>query len=198
MLTTIAPTDEELLEKYVYGKQDDALVMLLSRYEVALFGYCLRLMKGDKTAAKDLYQDSIYKFIEHLQKGRPIDQVNAFFFKIAGGLAVDHFRKLEHAKQYAADLKQELDAKQKLFSDYTVPFADGQLEIDERAWLKEGVEKLSGLQAIASRQFFLEGATYQEIVTDTGQPLSRVKSALQHGKRKLKAWLIRQYRKELR
>ncbi|PHI19040.1 hypothetical protein CEQ90_14795 [Lewinellaceae bacterium SD302] len=192
--SSISPTDADLLRAFAEDGREDHLLLLLSRYETALYGYSLKLMRGNEEAARDLYQETVYRLLIKIRSEPQPGSINALLFLIANGLAVDYFRRSKQESAYASELSRELKLKHGYFASQNKPIP----EPDDRDWLKRGLQTLDGLQAEASRQFFLEGASYREIVADTGEPLSRVKSALQHGKRKLRTWLLRQYRKENR
>lgn len=189
-------SDQELADAYVLNGDMTALKNLLGRYEVPLFGYCRKLMNYHEAATKDLFQDVLLLTIEQLQQGKKIAHFNAYFFQLANFKAADYFRKLRYEQAHLTELQQKREAGLQRFDADRAFNLLSYEKTDERALLKRGIDELDGLQALASQQFWLEGASYREIAERTGKPLSNVKSALQQGKIKLKAWLLRHYNKE--
>ena len=60
-----------------------------------IFRFCFFKTK-DRELAKDLMQESFLKTWGYMKDGRPIENIRAFLYRIAGNLVIDWYRKRQH------------------------------------------------------------------------------------------------------
>jgi RNA polymerase sigma-70 factor (ECF subfamily) len=86
-------SEQELIQLYLRG-QEDALAVLINRYESKVFTY-IKMMVQDQALAEDLFQDTFIKVILTL-KGGTYNEEGKFLpwvMRIAHNLTIDHFRR---------------------------------------------------------------------------------------------------------
>ncbi|MFN4122687.1 MAG: RNA polymerase sigma factor [Flavobacteriales bacterium] len=86
-------SEQELIQLYLRG-HEDALAVLINRYESKVFTY-IKMMVQDQALAEDLFQDTFIKVILTL-KGGTYNEEGKFLpwvMRIAHNLTIDHFRR---------------------------------------------------------------------------------------------------------
>ncbi len=76
------------------------------RYADAIFRHCYFRL-GNRERARELMQDTFCKAWEHLAKGKDIEHVQAFLYRIAGNLVIDEIRRLKRRPETSLDELQE-------------------------------------------------------------------------------------------
>lgn len=86
-------TDEQLVSFYIAGCEE-ALEILVGRYQQKIFSYILTIVH-DKDLAEDLFQDTFIKVIHTLRAGnyREEGKFNQWIMRITRNLIIDYFRK---------------------------------------------------------------------------------------------------------
>ncbi len=86
-------SDEQLVSFYLAGGED-ALELLIARYQHKIFSYILTIVH-DKDLAEDLFQDTFIKVIHTLRAGnyREEGKFNQWIMRITRNLIIDYFRK---------------------------------------------------------------------------------------------------------
>ncbi len=85
--------EQELLTKA--GQFDTrALTEIYDLYSPRLYRYAMRLL-GDDCAAEDCVSETFSRFLKALQAGKgPRDYLQAYLFRAAHNLVVDHYRRM--------------------------------------------------------------------------------------------------------
>ncbi|MBP7806602.1 sigma-70 family RNA polymerase sigma factor [Candidatus Gracilibacteria bacterium] len=65
------------------------------KYADMLYRLCLFRLHGDEMAATDLVQESFYRAGVELEKGKKIENLKSFIFRIATNLIIDGSRKIQ-------------------------------------------------------------------------------------------------------
>ena len=94
-------SEQELLTQA--GQFDSrALAEIYDLYSPRLYRYAMRLL-GDDCAAEDCVSETFSRFLKALQAGKgPRDYLQAYLFRTAHNLVVDHYRR--HADHYQRNL----------------------------------------------------------------------------------------------
>ena len=85
--------DEQLVSLYIAG-EEEALEILIGRYQQKIFSYILTIVH-DKDLAEDLFQDTFIKVIHTLRAGsyKEEGKFNQWIMRITRNLIIDYFRK---------------------------------------------------------------------------------------------------------
>lgn len=83
------------------------------QFSDAIFRYCL-YKTFNRQKALDLTQDTFIKTWEHLSKGKKVENLKAFLYKVAGNLVIDNRRKkktesLDKMTERGFDVKNDRD-----------------------------------------------------------------------------------------
>ena len=90
--------DEQLIRSYLNGKES-SLNILINRHRVRLLGFIISKVR-DKSLAEDIFQETFFKVIQTLKKGKYNEQGKFLpgVMRIAYNLSIDHFRKISKTK----------------------------------------------------------------------------------------------------
>jgi len=158
--------EQELLTKA--GQFDTrALTEIYDLYSPRLYRYAMRLL-GDDCAAEDCVSETFSRFLKALQAGKgPRDYLQAYLFRAAHNLVVDHYRRQPLAEELEDDLPQ-------------AETTEGVAEEDMRqSRVRAALLKLTEDQQQVVSLKFLEGWENEEIARALHKPVGAVKS-LQH------------------
>ena len=171
-------TDQELLEKFYAGHNNEWLGILLQRYTLLLLGVSMKYLKNEEEA-KDSVQQIFLKVIQELQKYK-VKYFKSWLYMVAKNHCLMKLR--DRQGKLTTEINDRLITKpeeetslQKLVQN------DHTLDLMESA-LKE----LNAEQQQCVTLFYLQKKSYQEISDATGFSMLQVKSYIQNGKRNLK------------
>ena len=171
-------TDQELLEKFYAGHNNEWLGILLQRYTLLLLGVSMKYLKNEEEA-KDSVQQIFLKVIQELQKYK-VEYFKSWLYMVAKNHCLMKLR--DRQGKLTTEINDRLITKpeeetslQKLVQN------DHTLDLMESA-LKE----LNAEQQQCVTLFYLQKKSYQEISDATGYSMLQVKSYIQNGKRNLK------------
>jgi RNA polymerase sigma-70 factor (ECF subfamily) len=171
-------TDQELLEQFYAGHDNEWLGILLQRYTLLLLGVCMKYLKNEEEA-KDSVQQVFLKVIQELHKYK-VEYFKSWLYMVAKNHCLMRLR--EKQGKFTAEINdrqmaqpdEETDRQALLQNDHA-------LELMELA-LKE----LHPEQQQCVTLFYLQKKSYQQISEETGYSMLQVKSYIQNGKRNLK------------
>jgi RNA polymerase sigma-70 factor, ECF subfamily len=158
--------EQELLNKA--GQFDTrALTEIYDLYSPRLYRYAMRLL-GDDCAAEDCVSETFSRFLKALQAGKgPRDYLQAYLFRTAHNLVVDHYRRQPLTEELTDDLPNVED---------TENAAEHNLNQNR---VRSALHKLTEDQQQVVSLKFLEGWENEEIAHALHKPVGAVKS-LQH------------------
>jgi len=161
-------SEQELLTQA--GQFDTrALAEIYDLYSPRLYRYAMRLL-GDSNTAEDCVSETFSRFLKALQAGRgPRDYLQAYLFRTAHNLVVDHYRR--HAEHPTEELDEDLSTFE------TAEEAAGRTLRQRR--VREALRQLTEDQQQVVALKFLEGWENEEIARALRKPIGAIKS-LQH------------------
>lgn len=168
-------SDNELLERFYTGHNNEWLGILLQRYTLMLLGTCMKYLKNTDEA-KDAVQQVFLKTITELHKYK-VDYFKSWLYMIARN----------HCLMLLRDKNIHIPVEENTYlEDHTTDKAE-LMEKDYTLTIMEAsIEELSTEQKTCVTLFYLQKRSYNEIVETTGYTLMQVKSHIQNGKRNLK------------
>ena len=171
-------TDQQLLEQYYNGHDNEWLGMLLQRYTLLLLGVCMKYLKNEEEA-KDAVQQVFLKVIQELPKYK-VEFFKSWLYMVAKNHCLMKLRNktgkmtVEISERIHATPHDESDRNTLVQNDHT-------LELMEHS-----IKELNAEQQQCVTLFYLEKKSYQEVSEQTGYSMLQVKSYIQNGKRNLK------------
>lgn len=170
-------TDNELLATYKQNGDLAVLGDLYQRYMDLVYGVCLKYYKEPETA-KDAVMQIFEELVDKLKK-HEVDNFRGWLHQVAKNHCLMQLRKTQKVKtvEFNTELMQSGENMH----------LDGILEKEENFKKLAGcMESLTGDQETAIRLFYLDGKSYNEIVTISGIEWNAVRSLIQNGRRNLK------------
>ena len=185
-------SDEQLAEQYRLQGDQAVLGMLYSRYLELIYGLCLQYLK-DAGRAEDAVMD-IYVQLQVKLKEHEIEKFRAWIYR----LSRNHCLMLLRKTASSHTLKSSSVSDSQLIELDGVQLADISHQVDESNQREDMLnaletcrEQLPEGQHECIRRFYLEGESYSELATSLGWELSKVRSAIQNGRRNLKICIER-------
>ncbi len=171
-------SDEELLQRYQQSGRMDWLVELYGRYAELVYGLSLKYLKGEQQA-----EDAVMSVFEQLvEKARKhdIQHFRPWLHVLAKNYCLMQLRRAAHQREQATatDLMQLADGRH-----HTMEWPE---EAVEKKALRECLPSLSAPQRACIEAFYLQGYTYKEIAADRAEPVGKVRSHIQNGRRNLR------------
>lgn len=165
------------------GHPEQGLTDAYDTYADAIFRHCyFRLSNRER--AKELMQETFCKAWEHLQRGKDIEHVQAFLYRIAGNLVIDEIRRIKRRPETSLDAMQE--------EGFDPPAEEGEEELRVKV---DGGAVLASLDALdeQAREVlvlrFVDGLPPQEIAAMLGVTANVVSVRLHRAVKKLKSLL---------
>ena len=188
MINQSHSSDTELLAKYRSTGQEYLLGVLLDRYTLLLFGFCMKYLK-DEDLAKDAIQQVFLKAIGELRK-YDVTYIKSWLFTIARNYCLMQLRskseKFEPLDFQVADESSDfLDTVKKHYKK------DELMEL-----MYVALNDLNDQQKQCITLFYLNHKSYNQIAEKEGITLMQVKSAIQNGKRNIRNLLEKAMKKQ--
>ncbi len=170
-------TDNELLATYKQKGDVAVLGDLYQRYMDLVYGVCLKYYK-EPEMAKDAVMQIFEELVEKLKK-HEVENFRGWLHQVAKNHCLMQLRKTQKVKTVAFDTE--------LMQSGENMHLDSVLEKEENFKKLSGcLQTLTGEQETAIRLFYLDGKSYNEIVTISGIEWNTVRSLIQNGRRNLK------------
>ena len=169
--------DNELLQKFYAGHDNEWLGILLQRYTMLLLGVCMKYLKNEEEA-KDAVQQVFLKVINEMHKYK-VDYFKSWIYMVAKNHCL---MKLRDKGKYTVEINEQLIATPDETTD-----KNNYIEKDKTLTsMAVALTQLNKEQQLCVTLFYLEKKSYQEITAQTQYSLLQVKSHIQNGKRNLK------------
>lgn len=173
-------TDIELVILYQQKNNTQSIGELYKRYRHIVFGVGLKYLK-DPEAAEDALLE-IFNSLFDLLKKYQIEDFKSWLLTVTRNYCLKELKN--NQKQVSFDIQHE--------QNYSENFMENEQKIDhllkkEKQFtaLETALTKLKPEQQLCVRAFYLDNKSYQDIASETGFELKRVKSYIQNGKRNL-------------
>ena len=171
-------SDQQLLEKFYAGHDNEWLGVLLQRYTLLLLGVSMKYLKNEEEA-KDSVQQIFLKVIQELHKYK-VDYFKSWLYMVAKNHCLMKLRE-KHGKQ-TIEINDSTSPSAVAEPDRELLFENEQTyELMEAALLELNPE-----QRRCVTLFYLDKKTYQQVTEITGYSMLQVKSYIQNGKRNLR------------
>jgi len=155
-----------------------ALAEIYDLYSPRLYRYAMRLL-GDSSAAEDCVSETFSRFLKALRAGKgPRDYLQAYLFRMAHNLVVDHYRRQPMTEELDDDLPQIENTEETAalnLSQHRMRIALQQLTEDQQ-------------QVVTLK--FLEGWGNEAVAKALNKPVGAVKSMQHRALAQLKKLLL--------
>jgi RNA polymerase sigma factor (sigma-70 family) len=181
-------SDQELLEQFYAGHDNEWLGILLQRYTLLLLGVCMKYLKNEE-AAKDSVQQVFLKVIQELHKYK-VEYFKSWLYMVAKNHCLMILR--ERQGKIITEINDRLTAQPEVETDLqTLLQNDHALEL-----MGMSLKELNTEQQQCVTLFYLQKKSYQEVSDETGYSMLQVKSYIQNGKRNLKLLIEKKLRQK--
>lgn len=134
----------------------------------------------DRELAKDLTQEAFTRMWQYLAAGKEVENMNAFLYRMANNLVIDHYRRKKSAS---------LEALQEGGFD---PSGSEHEHVMDRAQIREALEAVDTLEEpylSVIRMRYVSDLTISEIAEATGESDNVVSVQIHRGIKKLRTLL---------
>jgi RNA polymerase sigma-70 factor (ECF subfamily) len=169
-------SDEELVEKIQQEQDMYCVGVLYERYGHLVFGLALKYLKN-RNDAEDLTAHVFESLFNKLQKHN-VQHFKSWLYMLSKNECLMILRKQNPQGDYDLTFIQDEEVSGK--------FEEKEIKLE---LLEEKIGFLKDEQQQCVRLFYLEEKSYQQVSDELKLPLSKVKSAIQNGKRNLKILL---------
>ena len=151
------------------GPDRDSAITATVLRERAKLGNFIRRNVRDRTDAEDILQDVFHEFVEAYRLPEPIEQANAWLFRVARNRIIDRFRKKK---------EQSLDDDESAYRlDLALPSPDAGPEAQyARRLLLGAMQRALDELPPDQREVFvaheLEGSSFKELASRSGVPVN--------------------------
>ncbi len=171
-------SDEELLETFQLGNEQNVLAELYLRYYELVYGVALKYLSGAEAA-----KDAVMNIYTELLRKLPGQQIRNF----KSWLYV--FVKNHCLMQLRSDKKMPVDHVEPETFMQSGNFLHHDDENDKEVifkLLEDCIKKLPAEQKQSVELFYLQSKSYKEVADKTGHEWNKVRSLIQNGRRNLK------------
>lgn len=177
-------TDKELIDAYLAGS-DEAFTLLYNRYKRQVYGYLKSFAPG--VDADDLFQKTWIRVSQKLYRYRCEQKFQAWLFRLARNIALDHLRAAKRKSQYEtlATTEQPPDA----VDGHGEPWLS--ISDDE---VRQQLEKAVALLTPNQRAVFelrQQNISFKIIAESQGCPIGTVLMRMHYAMQKIKTALRR-------
>lgn len=165
MEKTFILSDSQLVAKFVGG--DDTVIQdLINRHRDKIFGFIYLKVKNQELA-EDLFQDTFFKVIKTLKKGRYVEEGKflSWVIRIAHNLVIDYYRKQNKMKKV---YETEDFSIFSLLKDGALDAEDQMIRSQMIKKIQYLIEQLPGEQKIVLKMRMYDELSFQEISEKTG------------------------------
>lgn len=173
-------SDADLLQRYRDTDELADLAALFGRYTELTYGSCLKYLK-DATAAEDAVMN-IFEELTKKVKKHEIKQFRGWLHVLTRNHCLMILRKQNKNKTVEYD-PQLMQSTAIVHPDYEIDQVETVSEVD---LLKECMKTLADHQKYCVDQFYYGNKSYKEIAIETGDPVGKVRSNIQNGRRNLR------------
>jgi RNA polymerase sigma-70 factor (ECF subfamily) len=171
-------SDQELLDQFYSGHDNEWLGHLLQRYTLLLLGVSMKYLKNEEEA-KDSVQQIFLKVIQELHKYK-VEYFKSWLYMVAKNHCLMKLR--ERHGRTTTEINERLQAQPGEQTDVqTLNDNDHTLDL-----MEESMKELNPEQQQCLTLFYLQKKSYQQVSEITGFSMLQVKSYIQNGKRNLK------------
>lgn len=175
--------DLDLIAEYRSSGDSAFVGELFERYSVQIFAICRKYFR-DQDEAKDMAMEVFEYLLVELKKYE-IQTFKSWLARATSNFCLMRIRKNKSLEGKAEDYKKNELAVMETSHDLH-PEAEATEKELELQRLELALGGLNVEQKTCVELFFLQGKSYDEIVTLTGYNYNQVKSFIQNGKRNLK------------
>ena len=168
----------------------DALAALLARYQNRLYRYLLRMVR-DPAAAEDLFQQTWLRVAQNIRRFDPRHNFEAWFFRIARNLAIDHLRR--YLLESLDEPLSSGDSRSEALPAAGPSALDQVIERERRGHVAAAMATLPMLSREVLTLRFEEEMKLEEIAALLEIPLSTAKSRLRRALDGLRMQLANRY-----
>jgi len=178
--------DTDLILEFRSGGDLKILGELYSRYMHLVYGVCLKYLKN-REESKDAVMQIFEKLIMEIPKHN-IENFRSWLHVVTKNYCLMQLRSDKTENEKLSEwINDPVTFMESVVDLHPLDKDEDSGSIDKT--LEDCIERLKSEQKICIRQFYFENRCYNEIATDTGLDIKKVKSYLQNGKRNLKLCL---------
>ena len=200
----LALPDEDLVQRYLEGGDQNAFRLLLERHQERLFGYLIGMVR-DREVANDLFQETFLRVVAAMQRERATythqNRWLPWVMRIARNAALDHLRarkKWQDVTPEAGTADDDGDGFWERLKDGDVIAADDLLHFTERsAFLDACIDRLPPEQKEVLLMRHEAELTFREIAELTDVSINTALGRMRYALLNLRRMMVKAGKTEL-
>jgi len=173
-------SDSFYIDRVLSGGSEQALDMLVKKYENQVFNLCFRILENQQEA-EEAAQDAFLNAFKQLHKLENHSRFKAWLMRITYHKAIDYTRRV---KRYPIEL-EDYGWQQIEDSIKSTPL-ESTIKKDQKSFIEWLLMKLPPLEKTVIILFYLEDLTVKEVADITNLSESNVKVKLYRTRKQLK------------
>ena len=164
-MSTNVIKDEQLVSSYINGK-DNSLNILINRHRQRLMAFIISKVR-DKALAEDIFQETFFKVIKTLRKGKYYNEQGKFLpwvMRISYNLSMDYFRKIKKTKLVRS--RDDFNIFDIIKDNTSVSIEDEMIQKKILHNVKEIIHKLPDEQKRVLKMRYYFNMSFNEIAKD--------------------------------
>lgn len=178
--SSVAADDRELVRRFLRSGSERAFRALYRAHAAPLYGFALRLTRGDEAAAQDIVQDTWVRAVARLGEFRWQSSLKTWLHAVALNVHREGLRRRATAQRKTEEVQRR----------FAVVRGGG--DEGPRIDLERGVAELPDGQREVLLLHDIEGYTHEEIAALLDIAEGTSKSQLSRARRAMRTWLDRQ------
>ncbi|MBE2186781.1 MAG: sigma-70 family RNA polymerase sigma factor [Rhodothermales bacterium] len=200
----LALPDEDLVQRYLEGGDQNAFRLLLERHQERLFGYLIGMVR-DREVANDLFQETFLRVVAAMQRERATythqNRWLPWVMRIARNAALDHLRarkKWQDVTPEAGTADDDGDGFWERLKDGDVIAADDLMHFTERsAFLDACIDRLPPEQKEVLLMRHEAELTFREIAELTDVSINTALGRMRYALLNLRRMMVKAGKTEL-
>lgn len=158
-------TDASLMIALQKG-DEQALTILIKRWERPLFSFAYRYLQNSQTA-RDIVEETLVRLFTKRERYNPQRPLSTWLFSIAANLCKNHSRWTKRHPEHSfsschGNKEHSLPLEEKIASSALSPIEESE-RLERNALLRKAIEQLPHDLKTTLLLFYYEGLSYQEI-----------------------------------
>jgi len=186
-------TTEKLVLAFQTEKKERYFDELFDRYHPLVYRICLSFT-ANREESKELTLDiflQAYTQIGDLE----IKQFEAWLYTLTKNVCLDFLRKQQKMKKNEEKWWESEKSAQNFMENHAFRRLIYERALEKDHFFQQALLNLPDNQRLCIQLFFMQGYSYKEVVQKTKLTEKAIKSHLQNGKRRMKAWVSAQQSK---
>lgn len=177
-------SDEALVKEYAKSRNENCIGVLFERYKVSVMGVSMKYLKNTEEASDATMY--IFERLLHRLPDYEVKNFRSWLHTMTRNECLSRLKKKSKSTElHHKWMDDEKKSEEFMENDGLIRLTSELVAKHRSAALANALEQLSEQQKTCVEAFYLMEMSYKQVAEKYGYPISKVKSYIQNGKRKL-------------